>query len=361
MVLVGLPLASPAFADDALQPWIGNPAGWSNIGSFGNLWMDPGEKLSLVFGSKGQATTPEATMTLPNYPGLSLRPAQAGCDSVGPAVHCTGAVDDKGLMWGDAELAADASTPLGYAGLVVVTTPGGGRATIPLWITSKARGSDMETRTTNTSGKIGDVVSVTVTVINHGPSPEPWWGLGRIHASGATLVGQHGCSPGTLSGSQWQCAHQAFTAVGEQTTLTFDFKIVSAVATGNFGGFDYIALLNDPDMNNLQFSFKLSLTGGGGAGGGGSADGQAAVPTGPQTTTPATASPTSAPPTNPTEVPARLAASQQTITSNTILVAGVGMAAVLLLGFGALGFRRIRRFATPDSTVDTPDGENKTP
>src|SRR5262249_55189857 len=133
-------------------------------------------------------------------------------------------------------------------------------ATIPLWITSHTQGADLEVRTTSATGKVGDTIPVTVTVINHGPSPEPWWGI-DINASGLVLVGQHGCGPGILSAKQWQCAHQAFTPVGTQVTVTFDFKIVDLSNRNFFGGLSFVQSIDDPVPTNLQLSFQFAKVG----------------------------------------------------------------------------------------------------
>src|SRR5262249_8854614 len=154
--------ASPAFAATPPEPWIGNPAGSSNVGSFGSIFTDPGDQqLQLAFGTRGTDPSPEATISLPSYPGPSLPTDNPPCSKVGAAVRCAGPAGADGVMFGWAFMSATASTPLGYAGLITVSTPSGATATIPLWITSHTQGADLEVRTTSATGKVGDTIPVT--------------------------------------------------------------------------------------------------------------------------------------------------------------------------------------------------------
>jgi len=220
-------------------------------------------------------------MSAPAYTGLSIAPEQTGCVDNGASVTCSAAAPGtNGIMWGDARISAAANTPLGYAGLVTVTTPGGGRATVPLWIISSARGSDLEVRTTDASGRIGDTVTVTVTVTNRGPSPQPYWGIGGLKLPGAKLVGQRGCASATLRGVFWQCAHTAVTPVGGRTVVSFDIKLTGPDQPGYSTGFDLEWYLGDPNHANEDQSFVLGRTGsapppntGGGSGSGGAGSG----------------------------------------------------------------------------------------
>ena len=180
-VLAGLVMLAAAGgfarAVDA-QPFIGSPNHpIGQIGSFGHLFVERGSSLALAFGAKGTASTETVVSTIfvPAYPGVSIAPEQNGCTSIDDrAVQCPGPLTD-GVLWGDARLHTTAATPLGYAGLVTVSAAGGS-VSIQLWVISAHDGADFEVRPADVIARVGDTVPMTITVTNHGPSAQPYWG-----------------------------------------------------------------------------------------------------------------------------------------------------------------------------------------
>jgi hypothetical protein len=359
-----LPLvAQPALAADPAQPWIGN----SSAESFGPVGMEQGAYSTWTFGTKGGTNaSEEVTMTIPDYPGLSVAPIDSFCSAVARSVRCEGPVD-SGLFSGQATITIDASSPLGYAGEVTVSTPDGGEVKSPVWVVSRAKGADLEAGAADVTGNMGDTVTLAITVTNHGPSPEPGWAIADLRAYGTVLVGQHGCdAQSAFGGSQVQCAHRAYMAVGAQITVTFDLKIVAAtIPPQPLSGFSMLIPFNDPNSSNLNLYFHIHVgpvAGGGseaGRPGSGNATGIGPVaPPSPSDPAPSSSDPSiplpsmTVDPIEPGNAPAELASNQQPASSRWFLVAGTGIA--LLLGFAAISVLRLRRRSAlpPPATVD---------
>jgi hypothetical protein len=267
LILVVLGWTAPGsvparLADTDVQPFIGSPGEpLSEIGTYGQLDVDQGSSAVLSYGVTGGSGTSDPTvtvsMTIPDYPGMSISPEMAGCVTQGLSEVCTGPLS-RGSILGDARVSTTAATPLGYAGLVTVSTPGGADVSMPLWVMSTSQGADLEFLPTDAVARIGQTATVTVTVINHGPSPEPYWAIGDLQLPGAQLVGQHGCSPGVVRGILWQCAHRDFTPVGAAITVSFDITILAPQGGGALFSFASENYLNDPNPGNNNQSFTVA-------------------------------------------------------------------------------------------------------
>jgi hypothetical protein len=355
----GLPLiAAPAVAAESAQPFVGNPFGVP-VGDHGTVALKQGALSNWSFGTKGGTNLrEEVTMTIPDYPGLSIAPNNPGCSSVTRGVWCEGPVD-AGLFYGFATITIDASSPFGYAGEVVVSTPNGSQVSTPVWVIDLDKAS-MEVRATDVRGNVGDTVTVAITVTNPGPSPIPGWAIDEVHAPGTVVVGQHGCSPGTYGGSQVACAHPGYVAGGDQTTVSFDLKIVEATSPYPVvGGYSIMGAvpLKRTDMGVSFYLFVGPASRGGSAPGHPGSGGPPATAADPQPS-PSDVLPSASAPSNPSgspslEVgPATLTSSQRPLPSRWFLVAGTGIA--LLVAFFTLGvLRQRRRAVVPPATAPT--------
>jgi hypothetical protein len=261
------------------QPFFGGP----------HYIVERGSSLVVNFGAKGTAAAEiiELSITAPSYPGLTITPEQAGCEAESElVVHCPGPMT-YGTLPGVVRVHTTDATPLGYAGVFTAATPDGS-VTAPVWVTSAQAGADLEVRPADVIARVGEVVPMTVTVTNHGPSPEPYWGITNLNLRGAQLVGQHGCSPGELGGMAWQCLDTDVTAAGATVVVTFDVKILQKPTYGQQFGFSMVEYLKDPNPNNLTVYARVldgSGSGSGGTGGtgdsassGGTSDSGGAVP-----------------------------------------------------------------------------------
>jgi LPXTG-motif cell wall-anchored protein len=259
-VLAGLVSAAPASAAAAgPQPFIGSrPADGPPAYTYVAVDRAEAAGRGLWFGVVPRTGDPAlpATMTIPHYPGMSIATTTAGCAAQGESVICSGPLVGD-TMWGGASILVTSATPLGYAGDVTVSTPGAASVSMPLWVIDEVAGADMEFDPTDTVAQPGQTVTVTVTVINHGPSMQPFWAIGYIDLPEAQLVGQSGCSPGVVSGNTWQCVHPDVMPVGAAITVTFDIKIFGLKAEGALFGYATVTYLTDPNPWNNSLSFNV--------------------------------------------------------------------------------------------------------
>jgi hypothetical protein len=183
----------------------------------------PGAGSSLSFGAKSLGgAAGDVTVTIPGYHSLTVTRDGPGCTQSGRSVRCTGPATPDGTFYGQAFLHVPAGTPVGYAGQITVSLPSGAGTSVQLWVIDSKRGLDLEMRASDASGRIGDTVTVTVRVTNHGPSPEPYWSVGDVRTPGAKLIGFDGCTA-VHDGS---CDYRKFTAVGQIVTVRIRIKIV---------------------------------------------------------------------------------------------------------------------------------------
>jgi hypothetical protein len=148
--------------------------------------------------------------------------------------------------------------------------------------------------TTDARGRVGDTVSIRVTVKNHGPLVAPEWALTGVETQeGTQFVSGTGCRRDTSNGGQY-CASPGPLPVGASLTVVLRYKIVRTVAHPDwlFAGFGlYEALSRKGGTDDVDLNFQIYIEG--------------------------TAKPASRAPAAPTKAPARSAQSQAPSTRAT--------------------------------------------
>jgi hypothetical protein len=351
VLVLSLTTLSPTFAEPAAAArsgptaFFGSPAqdvSQLTSYSYGSLVVEQGGSILMPFGTTSGSPTEiaAAAMYLPTYPGLSITSQTSACFAETGWLDCPGQ-QSLPVAFGEAQISTTASTPLGYAGMVTVSGSGASTS-LPLWVISSSRGADMQFLTTDTVARVGQTATVTVTVINNGPSPEPYWAIGFLNMPGAQLIGLHGCSPGQLVGpivlpdSTYPCAHLAMTPVGAVTSISFDIKVLAPHENGVVFSFLTSTGVPNPDPQSGRSNFTVVVYGGG-------ADG----PSSPAAPAPAIPVPTVAPAATPTVtvMPAAgpVAAARRAISpGHGYLWWGLGALLVLAAALGISYLRRDR-------------------
>jgi hypothetical protein len=215
------------------------------------------------------------------------------CTGGGLSLTCTRSGPNGQGIWGTARIVVPPDMPLGLAGTLTASTPGGSSDTVPLWIVDASVGADIQIDTVGAVGLPGQTITVTITVTNHGPSPEPYFGIDNFYLPNAQLLDLQGCSPGTSGGLSLSCLF-APLEVGVPKTITLSIAIFADPVNDWFGSFatEYAFPDPSPSDNHQDFQIRPNLgdTGGGsGSGSGGSGSGGSAgqaAPTASATPTP---------------------------------------------------------------------------
>jgi hypothetical protein len=117
--------------------------------------------------------------------------------------------------------------------------------------------------TTNAKGRVGDTVSIRVTVTNHGPAVEPEWALTGVETQpGTRFVSGTGCRPDP-DGGQY-CASPGPLAVGASQTVVLRFKIIHTVQHPEWqaAGFGfYEALFRKGGTDDVDLNFQIYILG----------------------------------------------------------------------------------------------------
>ena len=117
--------------------------------------------------------------------------------------------------------------------------------------------------TTNAKGRVGDTVSIRVTVKNHGPAVEPEWALTGVETQqGTKFVSGTGCRPDPNGGRY--CASPGPLAVGASQTVVLRYKIVKTVQhpEWQFAGFGfYEALVRKGGTDDVDLNFQIYIMG----------------------------------------------------------------------------------------------------
>ncbi|WP_422771359.1 hypothetical protein ACN28C_32830 [Plantactinospora sp. WMMC1484] len=117
--------------------------------------------------------------------------------------------------------------------------------------------------TTNAKGRVGDTVSIRVTVKNHGPTIEPEWALTGVETQpGTRFVSGGGCRPDP-NGGQY-CPSPGPLAVGASQTVVLRYKIIHAVQhperqSAGFGFYE--ALVRKGGTDDVDLSFQIYIAG----------------------------------------------------------------------------------------------------
>ncbi|MCP3786865.1 DUF11 domain-containing protein [Micromonospora sp. A3M-1-15] len=115
--------------------------------------------------------------------------------------------------------------------------------------------------TTNAKGRVGDTVSIRVTVANHGPAVEPEWALTGVETQpGTRFVSGTGCSPDP-DGGQY-CPGPGPLAVGASQTIVLRYKIIRTVPhpewqSAGFGLYEALARKGGTDDVDLNFQIYI--------------------------------------------------------------------------------------------------------
>jgi hypothetical protein len=169
----------------------------------------------------------------------------------------------------------------------------------PAWAVEGA--THLSVSTTDARGRVGDTVSIRVTVRNHGPVVEPEWALTGVETQpGTRFVSGTGCRRDPDGGKY--CASPGPLAVGKSQTVILRYKIVHTVPHPDWemAGFGfYEALFRTTNTDDVDVNFQIYILGPAAA-----TTRPAAVRTSPTRVragqTPARASRTSAAPRSPT-------------------------------------------------------------
>ncbi|MEU2612215.1 hypothetical protein ABZ570_11615 [Micromonospora sp. NPDC007271] len=117
--------------------------------------------------------------------------------------------------------------------------------------------------TTNAKGRVGDTVSIRVTVRNHGPAVEPEWALTGVETQpGTRFVSGTGCRPDP-NGGQY-CPSPGPLAVGASQTVVLRYKIFRTVQhperqSAGFGLYE--ALNRKGGTDDVDLNFQIYIMG----------------------------------------------------------------------------------------------------
>jgi hypothetical protein len=117
--------------------------------------------------------------------------------------------------------------------------------------------------TTDARGRVGDTVSIRVTVRNHGPVVEPEWALTVVQTQpGTRFVSGTGCRPDPDGGKL--CPSPGPLAVGKSQTVILRYKIIHTLPHPDWeiGGFSFYEALNRKvNTDDLDLSFHIDIQG----------------------------------------------------------------------------------------------------
>ncbi|GIH02161.1 hypothetical protein Rhe02_02280 [Rhizocola hellebori] len=329
--------AAPVSADNSLG--VGNP-GQSSI-----YVLVPSAINVTTFSGSGPAVGPDLRLDLSGLSSaITVLPEGTGCDRSGQVVACSQLTQVR--------IEVAPGTGPGQAGKIVVRNESSS-ASITVDVLTGAQSTLVGDNVTVT-GRIGDVVSIPLSVHNQGPNTLYRGGFnGFSYEDNTHLVSMDGCRPGPP-----ECYRDNFRA-GTSLDLTLHVRIDGCTLPGASGGY---GLFGTPVGKFTMGRFKIKVTGcpGSGTSGGGTSGGS--TQSNPVTATSVTpeavppASPTAEPSTtvtaSPTDgalaAPLEPAATDRPLSSTWPLLA-TG-AAIVLIGaglFGALAYRRRSKPAAP--------------
>jgi hypothetical protein len=126
---------------------------------------------------------------------------------------------------------------------------------------ARTEGTDLSIRTTDARGRVGDTVSIRVTITNHGPNIEPEWAMTGVETQeGTQFVSGTGCR---LDGEgRRNCPSPGPLLVGRSYTVTLRYKIVRTVAHpdwmfATFGFYSAANLLGGTDDMDQLFTIYI--------------------------------------------------------------------------------------------------------
>jgi len=117
--------------------------------------------------------------------------------------------------------------------------------------------------TTDARGRVGDTVSIRVTVRNHGPLVEPEWALTGVETQpGTKFLSGTGCRRDP-DGGQY-CASPGPLAVGKSQTVILRYKIIHTLQHPDWemAGFSfYEALYRKTNTDDVDLNFQIYILG----------------------------------------------------------------------------------------------------
>jgi hypothetical protein len=117
--------------------------------------------------------------------------------------------------------------------------------------------------TTDARGRVGNTVTIRVTVRNHGPVVEPEWALTGVQTQpGTQFISGTGCRPDPDGGKY--CASPGPLAVGKSQTVILRYKIIHTVPHPDWemAGFSfYEALYRKGGTDDVDLSFQIYILG----------------------------------------------------------------------------------------------------
>lgn len=344
VVLMGLSVAlawaAPAGADGSLG--VGNPGQHSQY-----ALVQRGQGLHVAtFSGSGPALGPDLQVDLSAVDSRVAVTANGdSCTRSGSVIACDRVYD--------VVIAPGSTAGPGPSGHITIRNTTG-TATISVDVLTSAQ-STLASNDITVSGKIGDIVSVPLSVKNEGPNSFYRAGFSTLALPDDTrLVSVDGCSHPT----GFDCTRDYFT-VGTSLRVTLHLRILGCGTPGDSGG---AGLTSTPGAKFVYGRFKIKVagcttttqTGGGGTqNGGGNSTIASASPTAPAAVPSATAlpqasdSPSEAVSAAPSLVPT---AAHQTRAASALPLIGGGVS--LLAALGALGFLGYRRRHRPHNPAD---------